>query len=72
MKENNNLKRGARAFGLTSAEWQIVELIHELRRERQTFHSIAQYLNRSGTLSKRGRWHPTTVRRVLLRTELRA
>jgi hypothetical protein len=68
MSENNSPKRGAPAFGSVAAERQIVERIHELRRERHTFHTIAQYLNRSGSLSKRGRWHPTTVRRVLLRT----
>jgi hypothetical protein len=68
MNDNNRPKRGAPAFGSVAGERRIVELIHDLRQERCTFHAIAQYLNSSDTPSKRGRWHPTTVRRILLRT----
>jgi DNA invertase Pin-like site-specific DNA recombinase len=51
------------------AEAEAVTLIRELRAAGVSVRGIAEELNRRGVTARGARWHPTTVQRVIARTE---
>ena len=53
-------------------EQALVERIKELRARRLTIKNIAATLNRDGAPARGGRWHATTVARLLRRAALNA
>ena len=61
---------GAKPYGHTPEEQQIVEKILSFRREKKSYVTIAEQLNNDGVRPRTGqKWHPTQVQRVIQRAE---
>lgn len=57
---------GQRPYGTRDGEPATIERIQRLRGEDRSYESIANILNAEGVRPRRGRWHATTVKRVLV------
>tara|TARA_B100001750_G_C15517940_1_gene608856 strand:- start:3493 stop:3777 length:285 start_codon:yes stop_codon:yes gene_type:complete len=58
---------GPAVYGTEGGEAALVERIVSLRAEGMGYRSIARTMNAEGQLPRRGRWHATSVKRVIER-----
>jgi len=57
---------GQKVYGTRDGESATIARIHALRGEDRSFESIANILNAENVPARHGRWHATTVKRVLV------
>lgn len=63
------MRGGGGDLVLDGEQQRTVDRIVELHRQRHSLRSIVKMLDDEGRPAKRGSWHPTSVRRVINRTE---
>jgi len=60
-------REGRKPYGTRPGEAEIVQRIHALRTAGLAYDTIAEHLNKEGVSARAGRWHATSVSRVLAR-----
>src|SRR5215469_8389650 len=60
-------REGRKPFGSRPGEPEIISRIQQMRAEGQAYDTIAEHLNAGNVHARAGRWHATSVSRVLKR-----
>jgi hypothetical protein len=58
-------KEGRKPFGARPSEQETIARMIELRKQGLAYDTIAEHLNAEGIPARAGRWHATSVSRIL-------